>query len=178
MYFDRRLWAMMAGLRLRVAGGSWPWLACHGFRHPALRLPGACPGTGFRGRSSGGDRMVSRGDGRSASCCAPVLIMAEPSWHRPPPVACSRTCGYACSIASQPLAPAGSASARTGGVMLAVIDGVEQLQTFFGAYLPQLIIAACAPVVIFSCAGLVGRADGRGHARRRPRDAGSANADP
>ena len=34
--------------------------------------------------------------------------------------------------------------------MLAVLDGVEQLQTFFGAYLPQLIIAACAPLVIFA----------------------------
>ena len=31
-----------------------------------------------------------------------------------------------------------------------MIDGVEQLQTFFGAYLPQLIIAACAPLVIFA----------------------------
>ena len=34
--------------------------------------------------------------------------------------------------------------------MLAVVDGVEQLQTFFGAYLPQLVIAGCAPVVIFA----------------------------
>ncbi|MEJ1975360.1 MAG: ABC transporter transmembrane domain-containing protein [Acetobacteraceae bacterium] len=48
------------------------------------------------------------------------------------------------------LGPAWFGAERTGGVMLAVIDGVEQLQTFFGAYLPQLIIAACAPLVIFA----------------------------
>ena len=48
------------------------------------------------------------------------------------------------------LGPAWFGAERTGGVMLAVIDGVEQLQTFFGAYLPQLIISACAPVVIFA----------------------------
>ena len=34
--------------------------------------------------------------------------------------------------------------------MLSVVDGVEQLQTFFGQYLPQLIISACAPFLIFA----------------------------
>jgi len=48
------------------------------------------------------------------------------------------------------LGPAWFGGQRTGGVMLAVIDGVEQLQSFFGRYLPQLFIAACAPVVIFA----------------------------
>lgn len=48
------------------------------------------------------------------------------------------------------LGPAWFGGQRTGGVMLAVIDGVEQLQSFFGRYLPQLFIAACAPLVIFA----------------------------
>ncbi|MBL6459309.1 ABC transporter ATP-binding protein [Belnapia sp. T6] len=47
------------------------------------------------------------------------------------------------------LGPAWFAGERTGGVMLSMVDGVEQLQTFFGQYLPQLAIAACAPVAIF-----------------------------
>ncbi|MEO6985871.1 MAG: ABC transporter ATP-binding protein, partial [Paralcaligenes sp.] len=47
------------------------------------------------------------------------------------------------------LGPAWFGNERTGGVMLAVVDGVEQLQTFFGRYIPQLFIAACAPVIIF-----------------------------
>src|SRR5690606_35497301 len=48
------------------------------------------------------------------------------------------------------LGPAWFGGQRTGGVMLAVIDGVEQLQSFFGRYLPQLFVAACAPAVIFA----------------------------
>jgi ATP-binding cassette subfamily B protein len=47
------------------------------------------------------------------------------------------------------LGPAWFASERTGGVMLSIVDGVEQLQTFFGQYVPQLTIAALTPVAIF-----------------------------
>ena len=48
------------------------------------------------------------------------------------------------------LGPAWFGSERTGGVMLTMVDGVEQLQTFFGHYLPQLAIAAIAPIAIFA----------------------------
>jgi len=47
------------------------------------------------------------------------------------------------------LGPAWFGAERTGGVMLSMVDGVEQLQTFFGQYLPQVTIAACAPIAIF-----------------------------
>jgi ATP-binding cassette, subfamily B, bacterial len=47
------------------------------------------------------------------------------------------------------LGPAWFAGERTGGVMLSVVDGVEQLQTFFGQYLPQLTIAVLTPLAIF-----------------------------
>src|SRR5215831_16332633 len=47
------------------------------------------------------------------------------------------------------LGPAWFAGERTGGVMLSVVDGVEQLQTFFGQYVPQLTIAVLTPVAIF-----------------------------
>ncbi|MBI3711006.1 MAG: ABC transporter ATP-binding protein [Proteobacteria bacterium] len=48
------------------------------------------------------------------------------------------------------LGPAWFAGERTGGVMLSMVDGVEQLQTFFGQYLPQLCIAALTPIAIFA----------------------------
>ena len=38
---------------------------------------------------------------------------------------------------------------RTGDVTVGVVEGVEQLETFFGQYLPQLIVAAIAPIGIF-----------------------------
>ncbi|HEX9534879.1 MAG TPA: ABC transporter ATP-binding protein [Stellaceae bacterium] len=47
------------------------------------------------------------------------------------------------------LGPAWFAGERTGGVMLSVVDGVEQLQTFFGQYVPQLCIAVLTPLAIF-----------------------------
>src|SRR5215831_9697067 len=48
------------------------------------------------------------------------------------------------------LGPAWFAGERTGGVMLSVVDGVEQLQTFFGQYVPQVTIALLTPVAIFT----------------------------
>src|SRR5215831_19058050 len=47
------------------------------------------------------------------------------------------------------LGPAWFAGERTGGVMLSVVDGVEQLQTFFGQYVPQLCVAVLTPTAIF-----------------------------
>ena len=48
------------------------------------------------------------------------------------------------------LGPAWFGAERTGGVMLSIVDGVEQLQSFFGQYLPQVFIALCAPIAIFA----------------------------
>ena len=48
------------------------------------------------------------------------------------------------------LGPAWFAGERTGGVMLSIVDGVEQLQTFFGQYVPQLCIAVLTPLAIFT----------------------------
>src|SRR5207302_113437 len=38
---------------------------------------------------------------------------------------------------------------RTGDAVLALVDGVEQLDQFFGAYLPQMVVAALTPLIIF-----------------------------
>src|SRR5215831_13084988 len=48
------------------------------------------------------------------------------------------------------LGPAWFAGERTGGVMLSIVDGVEQLQTFFGQYVPQVTIAVLTPLAIFA----------------------------
>lgn len=47
------------------------------------------------------------------------------------------------------LGPAWLAERRTGTIALSTIDGVEQLQTFFGQFLPQLAIALLAPILLF-----------------------------
>ena len=39
---------------------------------------------------------------------------------------------------------------RTGAVMISMIDGVEQLETYFGEYLPQLLVSFLTPIVVFA----------------------------
>ena len=38
---------------------------------------------------------------------------------------------------------------RTGDVLMSLAEGVERLEAFFGRYLPQMIVAASAPILIF-----------------------------
>jgi ATP-binding cassette subfamily C protein CydCD len=40
---------------------------------------------------------------------------------------------------------------RTGDVVLAMVEGVEQLETFLGQYFPQLAVAALTPPLLFVC---------------------------
>ena len=47
------------------------------------------------------------------------------------------------------LGPAYMGLERTGAVITSLVDGVEQLETYFGRYLPQLFVAALTPVGIF-----------------------------
>src|SRR4051794_22492849 len=39
---------------------------------------------------------------------------------------------------------------RTGDATLSMVEGVESMESFFGLYLPQIVIAALTPVVIFA----------------------------
>jgi ATP-binding cassette subfamily C protein CydCD len=48
------------------------------------------------------------------------------------------------------LGPAHFTAARTGDVILSVVEGVQQLEVYFGQYLPQLGVAALTPVLIFA----------------------------
>jgi ATP-binding cassette subfamily C protein CydCD len=44
---------------------------------------------------------------------------------------------------------------RSGGLTLSLIDGVEQLETYFGQFLPQFLIALLSPLLIFAVVALV-----------------------
>ena len=48
------------------------------------------------------------------------------------------------------LGPAHFGLERTGAVMISMIDGVEQLETYFGQYLPQLLVAVITPLVVLA----------------------------
>ncbi len=48
------------------------------------------------------------------------------------------------------LGPAYFGHARTGDVLVTLVDGVEHLETYFGKYLPQFFIALVTPALIFA----------------------------
>ena len=48
------------------------------------------------------------------------------------------------------LGPAYLTHERTGPVATSMVEGVQQLETYFGQYLPQLVVAAATPILIFA----------------------------
>ena len=48
------------------------------------------------------------------------------------------------------LGPAWFGLERTGKVLVSIVEGVEQLETWFGQFLPQLCVAALTPVIVFA----------------------------
>jgi ATP-binding cassette, subfamily B, bacterial len=48
------------------------------------------------------------------------------------------------------LGPAYAGKQRSGALTLSLVDGVEQLETYFGQYLPQLMVSVLTPLFIFA----------------------------
>jgi ABC-type multidrug transport system fused ATPase/permease subunit len=149
MYFDWRLWMMTAGLRGRIALGV------------VLGMLSLCAGIArfvFLGHLLA---LVFQGAG-AQEIGAPALGVAIAIVLRAVLEQARMTIAHRTAARIQEklrarlfdklmaLGPAWFAGSRTGGVMLSVVDGVEQLQTFFGQYLPQLFISAAAPIAIFA----------------------------
>ncbi|MPZ45865.1 MAG: ATP-binding cassette domain-containing protein [Betaproteobacteria bacterium] len=149
MYFDLRLWAMTVGLRTRMALGV------------LLGLASLCVGIArfvFLGRllvlvlqSAPLDELRAPALGVMAAIVLRALL------ERARLALAHRTAAHVQARLRErlfervlALGPGWFAGNRTGGVMLSIVDGVEQLQTFFGQYLPQVMISACAPIAIFA----------------------------
>lgn len=149
MYFDSRLWQLTAGLRAGMAGGIFLGL---------LALAAGIARYVFLGQ------LLARvfdgapwQDWITPALCVGAMVLLRAVFDHWRTVQANRT---SASIQQTlrgklydrivTLGPAWFANQRTGGVMLTVVDGVEQLQTFFGQYLPQVAIAAAAPFAIFA----------------------------
>ena len=149
MYFDWRLWRMTQGLRGRIAACVALGLLALAagiarFVFVGLFLAGVFAGAGFAAQLP-----------LLLAAAAAILLRAGLD-HARTIVAHATAARVQADLRARlfdrivALGPAWFAGERTGGVMLSMIDGVEQLQTFFGQYLPQVCIAACAPVAIFA----------------------------
>jgi ATP-binding cassette, subfamily B, bacterial len=148
MHFDLRLWRLTTGLRDRI---TWSVL---------LGIAALCVGITrfvFLGRFLGG---VFRGDAWASLlpwllAAAVAILLRSALDHARTTIAHKTATRVQERLRARlfdkilALGPAWFGAERTGGVMLSMVDGVEQLQTFFGQYLPQVVIALCAPLAIF-----------------------------
>ena len=149
MHFDLKLWRLTAGLRPRIALSATLGL---------FALAVGIARFAFLGRFLAG---VFRGEDAAQlapsllAAVAAILLRAWLDHHRT--MIAHRTAARVQEVLRGrlfdkiiALGPAWFGAERTGGVMLSVVDGVEQLQSFFGQYLPQVTIAICAPFAIFA----------------------------
>ena len=149
MYFDWQLWRMTAGLRGRIALGVVLGLAALVVGIARFVFLGSLLARVFEGAPM--DALLVPA---IATALAIVLraaleqmrvMLAHGTAAQVQDVLRARL--YDKIVA---LGPGWFSGSRTGGVMLTMIDGVEQLQSYFGQYLPQLCVSACAPVAIFA----------------------------
>ena len=150
MYFDLRLWGLTRGVRLRIAGAMAIGLIATAVGIGRLALLGWLLAKVFRGEPV--DSMIVP---FAAVAAIMVLRGVLEYWrnmvaHRTAATVQLRIRQRLYDKAVE-LGPAHFGLQRTGGVILAMVDGVEELETYFGQYLPQVFVSALTPVGIFAC---------------------------
>ena len=149
MYFDRRLWAFTEGVRGRMAFSVIVGLAAACVGVARLALLGWLIALVFEGRPFAelvmpmaivAGVMVARG------LLEYVRVMVAHETAARVQIAIRKRIYDKAVI----LGPAWFGQQRTGDVVLSVVDGVEQLETYFGEFLPTLLIAIVTPVAIFA----------------------------
>jgi thiol reductant ABC exporter CydC subunit len=149
VYFDWRLWQLTRGMRWRIVATVLMGLASAAVGMARFVFLGALLARVFAGAPAAALVLPA------AAAAAAVLLRGLLEHART--MLAHRTASRAQEVLRlklydkvAELGPAWFAGERTGGVMLSLVDGVEQLQTFFGQYVPQLSIAALTPVALFA----------------------------
>ena len=156
MYLDRRLWRFTEGVRLRIAGAALLGLLAVAAGTARLALLGWLLARVLTGAP------LETALGPAALL---ALLIGLRAW-----LEYARTMlAHATAARVQArlrarlyqqvtrLGPAHFARERTGDAMLALVEGVQQLEVYFGQYLPQLLVAAATPLLIFAAVSVVDR---------------------
>ena len=148
MYFDLRLWALTRGFRLRIGFAVLYGILTAAAGIARLVLLGVLLGEILKGERLEDLLMLILGAGGMVLLRAILQYHKEMIAHR---TAASIQLSIRELLQHQVIAlgPAYFAQQRTGDAMLSIVDGVEQLETFFGQYLPQLFTAILTPIGIF-----------------------------
>jgi len=149
VYLNRRLWAFTEGVRLRIVGATLAGLLAVLLGTARLALLGWVLG------------RVLAGDGLGhlvwpvAGVAALIALRGLLEYGRAM-VAHHTAAGVQARLRGRiyeqitALGPAHFTQARTGDVILSVVEGVQQLEVYFGQYLPQLFVSALTPLLIFA----------------------------
>jgi len=148
MYFDLRLWAMTRGARLRIAAAVIYGLLTAAAGIARLVLLGILLGEILKGEEFENLIPLMVVAGGMVLLRAILQYQKEMVAHN---TAASIQLALRGTLHDQVLAlgPSYFGQQRTGDALLSVVDGVEQLETFFGQYLPQLFTAVLTPIGIF-----------------------------
>ncbi len=148
MYFDPRLWAFTQGMRWRIALSVLIGLLAAAVGVGRLALLGWLIAKVFQGAALAdlvwpivlvAVVMVLRG----------VLEYARTMIAHKTAALVQVRIRKALYDKAITLGPAWFGLERTGDVILSVVDGVEQLETYFGEFLPQVLVAVLTPLAIF-----------------------------
>ena len=154
MHIEPRLLVFTKGVRWRIAGAVGIGLLAVGLGIARLGLLGWLIGQVFLGRPI--SEMVP-----SVLLIALVMVLRGLAEHWRAVVAH----GTAAMVQKKlrrilydqvaSLGPGTVGRQRSGGLTLSMIDGVEQLETYLGQFLPQFMIALLSPILIFAVVAFV-----------------------
>src|SRR5271165_4699654 len=149
MYFDRRLWQLTRGLRGSIAFAITMGLVASVVGIARFAILGVLLSHVFTDAGFSGVVLPAIGVAAAVALRGIVDHHRAMVSHRTAARVQEELRGRLYDKIAE-LGPAWFAGERTGGVMLSIVDGVEQLQTFFGQYVPQVAIALLTPLAIFA----------------------------
>jgi ATP-binding cassette, subfamily B, bacterial len=149
MYLDRQLWTFTAGVRTRILATIFLGLLAVSAGMARLALLGWLLGRVLAGvpleTLIGPVSAVALAIGLRGALEYARTMVAHATAARVQARLRERVHAHVLA-----LGPAHFTAARTGDVILSVVEGVQQLEVYFGQYLPQLGVAALTPVLIFA----------------------------
>ncbi|MDA1257735.1 MAG: ABC transporter transmembrane domain-containing protein, partial [Chloroflexi bacterium] len=136
MYFDLRLWGLTRGVRLRIAWAVTIGLLTAAAGVARLALLGWLLAEVFDGRGFGSLASPLAGVAGVVVLRGALQYYKEMVSHR---TAARVQIALRANLHEKvmELGPSYFNQQRTGDAVLSLVDGVEQLETFFGQYLPQ-----------------------------------------
>jgi ATP-binding cassette subfamily C protein CydCD len=154
VYIDRRLWGFTKGVRLRIGAAVLVGLVAVAVGIARLALLGW-----LLGRVLAGEPL--------AALLGPVALVAGVIVLRGALEYARTMLAHHTAARVQArlrevlydqvtaLGPAHFTRARTGDVILSLVEGIQQLEVYFGQYLPQVFVAALTPPLIFAAVAFV-----------------------